>query len=276
VRLLVKSLPALLAAAALALAAPMTAEAAARTSATTVPTGNDVSWPQCVNDGPNQGPLPKGQAFAIVGLNDGLANTTNPCFGSEWGWAQGSTGATHQPKASLYVNTANPGKQSTTWPTSNSAAPGMTVNPYGTCTGGEDAACAYVYGWIKAYDDLHGRGAPTGPQHWWLDVETGNTWSSTNLAANRADLEAMTKVFKDADAASTVGIYSTRYQFGVIVGSTVPAGSNLVGLPSWLPGASSAKGAQSNCGAQALTTGSKVTLTQYTSGGFDYDVSCTG
>jgi hypothetical protein len=43
-----------------------------------------------------------------------------------------------------------------------------------------------------------------------------------------------------------------------------------------LPGASSAKGAQSNCSAQALTTNSKVTLTQYTAGGFDYDVSCIG
>src|ERR671920_2353469 len=35
--------------------------------------GNDVSWPQC-----NKA-LPEDPAFAIVGVNNGLANTTNPC-----------------------------------------------------------------------------------------------------------------------------------------------------------------------------------------------------
>ncbi|MEO8282285.1 MAG: hypothetical protein ABI568_02585 [Pseudarthrobacter sp.] len=65
--------------------------------------GNDVSWPQCGKA------LPKGQTFGIVGVNNGLANTSNPCLATELSWAGSSTGAAGQPKAALYVNTANPG-----------------------------------------------------------------------------------------------------------------------------------------------------------------------
>ena len=54
------------------------APAAARTAAktTTSTTGNDISWPQC------GGSFPAGQAFGIVGVNDGLANNENPCLGT--------------------------------------------------------------------------------------------------------------------------------------------------------------------------------------------------
>jgi hypothetical protein len=74
---------------------------AAQNSST--PAGNDVSYPQCGKT------LPSGQAFGLVGVNDGLANTTNPCLATEIVWAQTSSGTTSQPKASLYANTANPG-----------------------------------------------------------------------------------------------------------------------------------------------------------------------
>ena len=37
-------------------------------------TGNDVSYPQCGKS------FPSGQAFGIVGVNDGLANNANPCL----------------------------------------------------------------------------------------------------------------------------------------------------------------------------------------------------
>src|SRR5215207_10878571 len=65
--------------------------------------GNDISWPQCKK------PFPKGQAFGIVGVNNGLANNTNPCLAAELSWANQSKGGTGQPLAALYVNTANPG-----------------------------------------------------------------------------------------------------------------------------------------------------------------------
>src|SRR4051795_6980992 len=63
---------------ALVLSSALSAQAVTNTSL-----GNDVSWPQCQNDTSSQGPLPTGAVFGIVGLNDGLANTTNPCFGTE-------------------------------------------------------------------------------------------------------------------------------------------------------------------------------------------------
>src|SRR6478735_5936173 len=75
----------------------------APTPSPSVKLGNDISWPQCGKS------LPKGQAFGIVGVNNGLANTTNPCLASELSWAGSSTGGTGQPKVELYVNTANPG-----------------------------------------------------------------------------------------------------------------------------------------------------------------------
>ena len=43
-------------------------------AATAAGPGNDVSWPQCGKA------LPKGQTFGIVGVNNGLANNTNPCL----------------------------------------------------------------------------------------------------------------------------------------------------------------------------------------------------
>ncbi len=51
-----------------------------------IPAGNDVSYPQCGIT------MPTGQAFGIVAVNDGLANTTNPCLAAEIAWAQTSTG----------------------------------------------------------------------------------------------------------------------------------------------------------------------------------------
>ncbi len=45
------------------------------------PIGNDVSYPQCAKTIQSQ------QAFGIVGVNEGLANTTNPCLADEIAWA---------------------------------------------------------------------------------------------------------------------------------------------------------------------------------------------
>lgn len=229
------------------------------------PVGNDISWPQCTK------PFPKGQAFGIVGVNKGLANNTNPCLAAELEWARGSLGGTSQPLVSLYVNTANPGLAGSWWPTSNTYADTEVFNPYGTCDGRNTAACAYIYGYAKAYDDAQGRGVTNPSAYlWWLDVETGNSWQA-DKTANVADLEGMTAYFQSIGA--RVGLYSTGYQWGQIAG-TVPAGSRLNGLPSWLAGARSLAGAKANCSLPGLTAGSSVSLTQYVSGGYDYDYSC--
>ena len=70
-----------------------------------------------------------------------------------------------------------------------------------------DEACSYMYGYAKAYDDATIRGISNPAAYlWWLDVETGNSWSP-DTGANRADLEGMAAYF--ASIGATTGLYST-------------------------------------------------------------------
>jgi len=243
--------------------------AAKPTGGTASVLGNDVSYPQCSKA------LPSGQAFGIVGVNNGLANTTNPCLATEIAWAQSSTGLTAQPKAQLYVNTANPGGLNTlSWPSNNVDPSGnVAPNPYGVCDHSNSLACAWQYGWNRAVEDAQLRGVASPASYtWWLDVETANTWKTDgNTASNRADLEGMVAYFETLT--TQIGIYSTSSQWGSIAG-TVPAGSNLNGLDNWRPGARNSSGAKSNCSLAPLTAGGHVTLTQWVSANLDYDHSC--
>ena len=228
-------------------------------TSSTSTTGNDVSFPQCNTS------LPTGQLFGIVDVNDGLANTTNPCFPTELAWARDSVGGTGQDKAALYVNTADPGNlRVADWPTTG-------TNQYGTCSGGDDQACAYQYGWNMAQLDAQSRIGNNSPSDfkWWLDVETANSWE-TNTANNVADLEGMANYFQSISG--RVGLYSTPTQWKEIAG-TVSTSSSLYGLDSWLPGASSLRELRKNCALPALT-GGKTTVTQYITRSFDYDYSC--
>lgn len=242
--------------------------------------GNDISYPQCSKA------LPKSQAFGITGINGGLANNTNSCLAKELSWAAQSTGATKQPKVQLYVNTANPGGLNTqSWPRNNiDPAGNLTLNPYGSCDGGDSLACAWQYGWNRALEDVEQRFPPAALlagissdaklYPWWLDVETLNTWKSGSeeaLASNAADLEGMTAYFQNVSV--PIGVYTTARQWGQIVG-TPAQNSNLNGLPNWRAGAKSLKGAQSNCQLSPLTPGSSVEITQYVSNNLDYDFSC--
>ncbi|MCU1554777.1 MAG: hypothetical protein JWM13_2263 [Arthrobacter sp.] len=231
------------------------------------PAGIDVSWPQCGKT------LPQRPAFAIVGVNNGLANTTNPCLAAQMAWAgtAKTPAVTSQPRVALYVNTANPGLQGSWWPTSNTYKGTRVANPYGNCALRVFKACSYMYGYAKAYDDATVRGVSKPATYmWWLDVETENSWQS-DKAANAAVLEGMTAYFQKIGA--RVGIYSTGYQWRQIAGS-VPSTSPLAGLPNWLAGASSLTGAKANCSLPGLTPRSRVAMTQYVSGGLDYNFSC--
>lgn len=227
--------------------------------------GYDVSWPQCGEA------LPTDPAFAIIGVTGGLANNTNPCLAEQLAWAETTVGGTPQPPVALYVNTANPGLKGSWWPTSDTYS-GLSIdNPYGTCAGVEDAACAFVYGWAKAFDATTIRGVESpGAYLWWLDVEWENTWSGDRVA-NRAVLEGMTARLQDVGG--SVGLYSTGRQWGAIIGQ-VPAESSLYHLPSWLAGAHSLKGAKENCSLPPLTGGGTVTLTQYLMQDLDHNHSC--
>jgi hypothetical protein len=252
------------------LAVPGTASAAVTT------VGYDVSYPQCGTS------LPPDRAFAVVGINGGLSTRGNPCLAAQLTWAWGSSGAVPtQPRAQLYLNTANPGEvrtQVTTWPKTG-------TTPYGACDGGNSAACSWQYGWERAQNSISSFFTPAArtarvdgrpsSYTWWLDVETMNTWQSGSadaLARNRATLEGMTSYL--VAGGGRVGLYSTGQQWAQIVG-TVPAGSNLVGRDSWLAGAASPTDALTACLKPALVPGGRVALAQYVRGALDRNQSCS-
>ena len=269
----------------------------------TATTGIDVSFPQCSTS------LPSGEAFAIVGVNGGLANNYNTCLTSQFSYAQKSTGVTKQAPAQLYLNTADPGNGVGDWPSpSQLGAYNSASTPAGTCAfangtsgaGANSPGCAYIYGYdmvsgirygtsgniigdVQAFKNATGATLTNYPV--WLDVETGNSWQSGSTAGgqtmNIADLRGMVDALNAAAAAAggtsakQVGIYSTGYQWNQITGTpTGTAAGNLSGLPDWIAGASTQSGAVSNCSQAAFTAG-LVTITQWAAS-LDGDYSCIG
>jgi len=259
-------------------------------------TGYDLSYPQCGSS------FPSSTAFGIVGVNGGLANNLNPCLGpsssyarSELYWAVAtSTGITSQPKASLYVNTGDPGNIYNSNPIADWPTTGATLM-YGSCTtttvttstgtytvGQNSQACAWQYGYNKASQDavwltsaanaIDSQSPPItvastpGSYSWWLDVETANTWQSgtSGQAMNVADLQGMIAALYDAGGAvGKVGAYSTSFQWGQITGGiTSSAYGSLWNIPNWIPGARTLSGARSNC-TQTSFTGGIVSVTQW-------------
>ncbi|MFP5311350.1 MAG: hypothetical protein ACLGH7_02905 [Actinomycetes bacterium] len=230
--------------------------------------GNDISWPQC------GGRLPAPPEFAVVGVNGGRPGTVNPCLAEQLAWADRTSEAAGGTPAAVYVNTAAPGPEGTLWWPEDNTYRGMVItNPYGTCDGAASVACAYVHGYAMAVADvaiLKEAGDTAVRPMWWLDVEFGNSWP-WDKAVNVAELEGMTAYLEGTGA--EVGIYSTGYQFGEIVGD-IPPGSNLYKLRNWLAGADSVSSAQEHCAAAPLTGGGTVSLTQFTENNLDYNYRC--
>lgn len=242
--------------------------------------GIDVSYPQCGRT------LPSGQGFGIVGVNGGNAVTFNQCLSTQLLWAKQSVGTPNQAPIQLYVNTGNPGGLNTpSWPKNNTDPVGnVAPNPYGECDGSDSLPCAWQYGWNRAVDDVVNWFAPqaaiagisTEPSvyPWWLDVETANTWkygSEFAFQSNKAVLEGMTAYFQSRGI--TVGVYSTNYQWNLIVGP-VPSGSNLLGLRNWRAGAANLAQAQEYCSLTPLTAGASVIMTQFVIDNLDHNYSC--
>jgi hypothetical protein len=216
--------------------------------------GNDISWPQCGRG------LPAGAAFGIVGVNDGKPYTVNPCLAAEYRWAAG-TGL----PPGLYMNTANPGPATTALDWYGQHAPNAACSP------ADQIACAYNYGYNAAADAFAtaSSAAAVGPGHtWWLDVETGNSWSPTDLGANLADVAGSIDYLVSRHV--LVGVYSTRYQWTKITG-----GASLPTLPNWAAGARNPDEAAGFCSTRSFT-GGPVLLAQFVEGAFDRDYACPG
>ena len=237
-----------------------------KTTSSPTPTTYDVSYPQCGKT------LPSAVTGGIVGVNNGIALSSNPCLATEWSWA--TKGSTYAP--AFYANTGNPGPAySSHWPT------GQTSPQRCDPAASNSTACSYDYGWNYAKDALARATAVTAAAasvQWWLDVETGNSWQTLESAygqtaaarANdRASLAGAVDALRGAGVPS-VGVYSTSYQWTQITGGT---GTQFATQPAWVAGVGSLSNAQSNCGTTSFT-GGRVTLTQYAYNGYDADYHC--
>ena len=231
--------------------------------------GYDVSYPQCGLT------LPSPAAFAVVGVNGGKDGTRNHCLKKELAWAKKFSGVNAQPAVSLYVNTDDPGTQSSNWPKNSvDLQSGDPVRDrYGSCSGGDTQACAWQYGWNMAERDERRDGVTSPLSYaWWLDAEATNTWQS-DRRLNRADLTGMADYFQTLGV--KVGLYSTWLQWPQIVGA-ITAPSPLLGLPEWVTGSSTEANAEASCWQDQFMPGGDIVLSQwYTSSSlFDGDVTC--
>lgn len=205
-------------------------------------TGFDISWPQC------GGAYPPPASVAVVGVNDGSAFTTNPCFASEASWGGGQLTA--------YLNLNSPQG-------SNSSQ--YSSGPAGSCAVGDLNCESYNYGYNTAVSSVQ-TAASRGyaPRTWWLDVETGNYWTSSTSANAQVVAGAIAAV---QGAGDQVAVYSTGYQWSQIVGGYVP------GAPAWYPTGMATATPANWCTATSFA-GGPTYLVQSAAGAFDGDYSC--
>jgi hypothetical protein len=205
-------------------------------------TGYDISWPQCGSS------YPPPSNVAVVGVNGGAAFTTNPCFDSEAQW--GGPGLT------VYLNLNSPqGNDSTQWG----------QGPAGTCATGDLNCESYNYGYNTAESSIStAQGSGHGSRTYWLDVETGNYWTSDTGANDQVIAGALAAIHQAGYAAA---IYSTNYQWGQIAGNYVPS----VGV--WYPTGQATSSPSAWCSNSSFA-GGPVYLVQSAAGSYDGDYSC--
>lgn len=214
-------------------------------------TGYDISYPQC------GGRYPTG-AFGIVGVNGGYPFVRyNPCLAEEYA---------HTPNAALYINT---GYHPSYTPVDGRHTTLECVLQSFTVSGAPAQKSAWAVGCSEAsrsvaYARRHGA---TNPSSWWLDVETQNSWSS-DRTLNQYTIQGAIDTLRRRSRAP-VGIYSTPYQWHVIVGSLRVSGVTA----DWVAtGFRSAKEAHRYCAASF--SGAPVRFVQYLQGGFDRNSVC--
>ena len=232
--------------------------------------GSDISWPQCGKA------YPAGVSFGIVGIDHGRPFDPdnqygpNPCLGSEYAWAQ-KTG-----RADLYLNTGYDPSYVT-----NHAVDACVSqeSSHGADLAHQQAwevGCATA--WFNYYY-VTGTGtnrygytqqglAP--PAMWWLDVETGNSWSSTDLTLNAATLQGAVDELTSLSGLP-VGAYSTAYQWGQVAGQNPVTGLTAVWVAT---GQARSKNVTAYC-TRGFDGFSRAWLVQWVSrNAYDYDVAC--
>jgi hypothetical protein len=215
-------------------------------------TGHDISYPQC------GGALPRG-AFRIVGVNGGTPFVHyNPCLVAEYA---------HSPNAALYINTGyDPlytqvdGQYTSKGCLAKSAlVHGAAEQKAAWAMGCSEASRSIAYATSQGI---------TKPSSWWLDVETENSWSSTDLSMNQYTIQGIVDTLRRGSRAA-VGIYSTGYQWHKITGGLPVSGVRA----NWVAtGSPSAGDAPTHCGVGF--SGAPVWFVQYLQGGFDTNYVC--
>lgn len=215
--------------------------------------GFDISWPQCPNMSLPAGP----SSFDVIGVNDGHAYSINPCLQAQATWA-GS-------KLSLVMNLNIP---IPSW--DNNQTNHLLQGPDATCAANKNLACEYYdYGYNAAISSM----ADAALYHinpdvvWWLDIEApGSQLWSSNTADNTAVIQGAIAALQAAN--HTVGVYSTSYQWGQIVGDYSP------GVPLWVATGTDPSNLASWCGPAYGFGGGTTWLVQFGRGSFDGDYAC--
>lgn len=215
--------------------------------------GYDYSYPQC-----GVAP-PSSQSFSVVGINGGKPFNYNPCLATEY------TDAVKTGNPAVYINTGyDPVYTDATHTTPACAVASASVS--GTLIQRQ----AWAAGCSEADRDLvylsqHSPGAT--PKAWWLDVETANSWSTSDLTLNDSTIQGIVARLRQSTSAP-VGVYSTAFQWGQIAGTYQP----LVDA-NWLAtGQRTLKRAKQSCGSAGFT-GARVWLVQYVAT-YDHDYVC--
>jgi hypothetical protein len=209
-------------------------------------TGYDVSYPQC------GGVTPAG-SFGIIGVNGGRPFSNNGCLGAEYNSAPTTSGT-----ASLYINTGYSGAYgrnvTSTCSTLSKSVRGSSAQKKAWGIGCSEADTSISYA---------AQQRATSVAVWWLDVETGNSWSSSDLSLNRYAIQGATTRLGQA---GLVGVYSTASMWTRITGGTFsPTGI----AADWDVSASGG-----SCTAPFTSSVDPVWLVQSTTSGFDSDLAC--
>jgi hypothetical protein len=206
-------------------------------------TGYDVSYPQCGGHASPRG------AFGIVGVNGGKPFTYNQCLSSLYKEARRSVAA------SLYLNT---GYDDSYVKSISSNCSRLSNGEAGT----SDQQLAWAIGCSEAERslDFAYRQDATNVAMWWLDVESANSWSTSDLTLNQFALQGA--VSRLSQTGLRVGVYSTSLMWVEITGGNfTPTGV----VADWVAGG--------NC--KTPFTSSPVWLDQSVVGGVDRNYACS-
>jgi hypothetical protein len=137
------------------------------------------------------------------------------------------------------------------------------------CSAGDASCLAYNYGYNAGlYDIDHTLRLGIVASHWWLDVETDNSWD-TNAQVNRKSLEGTLDAINRFAGSNRTGFYSSPSQWNLLTGSWRN------GYPAWMATGSMDEAAAIKACSDKSFTGGPIVLAQFTPS-LDQNYLCIG